>query len=110
MDNLINLHEDHFNESLLTLLNRQQDLQKQSFNMIQGMACRHEYDNLMRGILIYDGKNMDLADWLLQMGKVVSLTHSQEYETATAKSTSSPYKMLKRIGNDFDWHDIKKKA
>ena len=40
---------------------------------------------------------------------VASLTHSQEYKLATAKSTSTPYKMLKRLGNDLDWHDIKRK-
>ena len=59
MEYLINLDEDHFNKSLLTLLNGQQDLQKQSFNMIQDMAHRHEYDNLLRDIPIYDSKNMD---------------------------------------------------
>ena len=48
-------------------------------------------------------------DWLLQIEKVASLTHSQEYKLATAKSTSTPYKMLKRLGNDLDWHDIKRK-
>ena len=32
-----------------------------------------------------DGKNLDLADWLLQMEKVASLIHSQEYELATSK-------------------------
>ena len=50
MDNLTNLDEDHFNKSMLTLLNGQQDLQKQSFNMMQDMAHRHEYDSLMRDI------------------------------------------------------------
>ena len=49
---------------------------------------------------------MDVADWLLQIEKVASLTHSQEYKLATAKSTSTPYKMLKRLGNDLDWHEI----
>ena len=49
----------------------------------------------MRDIPIYDSKNMDLADWLLQIEKVAPLTHSQEYELATAKSTRTPYKMLK---------------
>ena len=38
---------------------------------------------------------MDLADWLLQINKVASLTHSQEYELAIANSTSTPYTMLK---------------
>ena len=63
----------------------------------------------MRDIPIYDGKNMDLADWLLQIEKVASLTQSQEYELATAKSTNTPYKMLKRLGNDLDRHEIKRK-
>ena len=92
MENLTNPDKDCFNESLLTLLNAQQDVQKQSFNMIQDITCRQEYDNLMRDIPIYDGKNMDLADWLFQIEKVVSLTHSQEYQLATAKSTSTPKK------------------
>ena len=65
-----------FNESLLTLLNGQEDLQKQSFNMIQDITHRQEYENLMRDIPICDVKNMDLADWLLQIKKVASLTHS----------------------------------
>ena len=63
----------------------------------------------MPDILIYDGKNMDLADWLLQIENVALLTNSQEYELAMAKSTSTPYKMLKRIGNDLSWQDIKRK-
>ena len=33
------------------------------------MTQRHEYDYLMRDIPIYDGKNMKLADWLLQIEK-----------------------------------------
>ena len=35
VDNLTNLEEYCFNKSLLTLLNGQQNLQKQYFNMIQ---------------------------------------------------------------------------
>ena len=90
---LTNSEEDHFNESLITFLNGQQDLQKQSLNMMQDITFRHEYDMLMRDILIYDGKNMRLADWLLQIEKVASLTHNQEYKLVTAKSTSTPYKI-----------------
>ena len=63
----------------------------------------------MRNILVYNGKNMNLADWLLQIKKLVSLTQSQEYELVTAKSTSIPYKMLERLGNDLDWLEIKRK-
>ena len=79
-ENLTNPDEECFNELLVTLLNGQQDLQKQSLNMIQDITCRQEYDNLMKNIPIYDGKNMDLVDWLLQIENVASSTHSQEYE------------------------------
>ena len=60
--------------------------------MMQDITHRHESDHLMRDIPIYNAKNMDLTDWLLQIEKVALLTHSQEYELATAKSTSSPIK------------------
>ena len=70
---------DTEHESLLTLLNRQHGLQKQSFNMIQNITHRQEYENLTRDIPINDGKNMDLADWLLQKEEVALLSHSQEY-------------------------------
>ena len=68
---------------------------------MQNMTRQHEYDNSMSGITIYDGKNMDLADWLLQVKTAAVLTNSQEYELATAKSTSTPYKMLKGMVNDL---------
>ena len=51
------------------LLNGQQDPQRQSLNMIQEINCRHEYDNVMWDIPIYDSENMDLVDWLLQIEK-----------------------------------------
>ena len=50
MTNSTNPEEDQFNESLITLLKGQQDLQKQSLNMMPDMPCRHEYDYLMRDI------------------------------------------------------------
>ena len=71
--------------------------------------CRHEYDNHMWDISVYDGKNMDFADWLLQIEKVALLANSKEYKLATAKSTSNPYKMLKRLDGGRSWPDIKKR-
>ena len=68
--------------------------------MMQDMTHRHEYNNLMRDIPIYDGKNKDLADWLQQSEKASLLTNNQEYELATAKLTS----------RDRIWQDIKKKT
>ena len=54
--NMTNPEEDHFNESLLTLLKGQQDLQKQSFNMMQDMTHRHEYDSVMKDTPYMMGK------------------------------------------------------
>ena len=84
MINMANSEEDCFNKSFITLLNNQQDLQKQSLSMIQDITCGHEYDNFMTDIPIYDGKNMDLASWMLQIEKVALLIYSQEYKLATA--------------------------
>ena len=49
-EKVTNQDEDHFNESLLTLLNRQQDFKKQSFNVMQDITHRQEYNNLMGDI------------------------------------------------------------
>ena len=55
-----------------------------SQGMMKDMTLRHQYDNLIRDIPIYDGKNMEFADWLLQIEKVALLTNSQEYKLTTA--------------------------
>ena len=60
--------------------------------MIHDITYRQEYNNLMRDVPISEGKYKHLADLLLQIEKVASLTHSQEYELATSKSTSTPIK------------------
>ena len=48
--------------------------------MRQDMNCRQECHILMWDIPIYDCKNMDLSDWLLQIEKVALFTSRQEYE------------------------------
>ena len=76
--------------------------------MIQDMNHKHEYDNLGGDVPINDVKNVDIGDWSLQTEKVALLTNSKEYELATAKSTSTPYKMLKRMDGARSWPVIKK--
>ena len=44
---------------------------------------------------------MDLADCVLQIEKLAVLTNRQQYKLATAKSTSTPHKMLKKMSNDL---------
>ena len=57
--------------------------------MMKSMTRDHEYDNHMRDITIYDQKNIELMDWLLQKEKIAALTNSQEYKLVTTKSTST---------------------
>ena len=75
--------------------------------MMKNMTRQHEYDILIRDITLYDGKNTDLVNWLLQIEKVAALTNSQEYKLLTTTLTSTPYKMLKRMGNDLNLQEIK---
>ena len=107
-NNMTNIEEDHFNELLLTLLNGMQDLQKQSLNMPQNMTHRHEYDNLRRDIPIYDWKNMELAGWLLQIEKVGFVDTQLGIWTAHSQINEYTLKMLKQLGHDLDWQDIKR--
>ena len=60
-NSITNPGKDHFNNSLLMLLSDQQDLQKHSLNMMQDKSHRHDYDNLIRDIPIYDGKIWNLT-------------------------------------------------
>ena len=63
--------DDQFNKSLLTLLNEQHDLQRQSLNMMKDINCSHEYNKLMQYIPIYDRKNMDLLHLVITTRKSV---------------------------------------
>ena len=92
--------EHGFDESIITLLSGQQDIQKTIIDLLKNMTREHKYDNIMRDIGIYNGKYIELTDWLLQVEKVATLTNSQYHELVTAKSTSTLHKMLKRMGND----------
>ena len=73
---------------------------------MKDINLRHEYDNLMWHIPIYDGKNMSWAELLLQMEKV---QNSKEYEWAIAKYTSILYKMSKIMDGAGSLHEIRKR-
>ena len=75
--------------------------------MIQDVTHRQECENLMRGHSDLQQQKYGLNRLAITIEKIASLTHSQEYELATAKSTRTPYKMLMTLGNDLDWLEIK---
>ena len=75
--------------------------------MMKNMIRWQQYDNLIRNIITYDRKNIELVDLLLQIEKVAALRNSQEYELVTTKSTRTPSKMLKIMGYDLSWQEIK---
>ena len=60
---MISPEEDQLNDSIVTLLNTTR-LAKTIFRNDKNMTRCHEYDNLMRDITIYDGENLESANWL----------------------------------------------
>ena len=55
-------------------------LTKQSLDIMKNINRHHECDNVMRDITIYNGKNIELADRLLQIEKVTALTKNSRIQ------------------------------
>ena len=58
------------------------------------MSKRHENEQFIRGIQIFDGENVNFDEWIGQNEKVVLLNGKSEYLLALAKSSNTPYKMI----------------
>ena len=50
------------------------------------MSKRHENQQFIRDIQIFNGKNIDFDEWMAQIEKVALLTGKSEYTLALAKS------------------------
>ena len=64
------------------------------------MSKRHENEQFVRDIQIYDGKNIDFDEWIAQIEKVVLPTGKQEYLLALAKSSNTSYKMISQCSKE----------
>ena len=62
--------------------------------MMNEMSKRHENEQFIRHIQIFDGKNIDFDEWITQIEKVALLTGKSEYKLALTKSSNTLYKMI----------------
>ena len=76
------------------ILSSQKNLQQETVSVMNEMSKRHENEQFIRDIQIFDGKNIDLSEWIAQIKKVAHLTGKSEYLLALAKSSNTPYKMI----------------
>ena len=71
------------------------------------MSKRHENEQFIRDIQIFDGKHIDCNKWIAQTEKVVLLTGKPGYLLALAQSSNIPYKMISQCLNETPWDDLK---
>ena len=97
------IEDDQFKGSLLTFVK----WTKTVIKYVAGNEAQAWIWQLIVRIAISDRKNMNLADWLLQIEKVKLLTNSIGHDLAMAKYTSTLYQMLKRMVGASSWHEIR---
>ena len=71
------------------------------------MSKRHENEQFIRDIQIFDGINIDFDEWSAQIEKVVLLTGKPKYLLALAKSSNTPYKIISQCPKETPWDDLK---
>ena len=64
--------------------------------------------DVLTNVTVYDGKNIPLKCWLLQIEKAQQFTNLPHYDTALHKSIDTPYKQLSRVDISKLWDSIKK--
>ena len=80
------------NDTLGLTLNNQQSLQREAISMMKEMSKRHEKEQFICDIQMFNGKNIDFDEWIAQIEKVSNLTAKPVL--ALAKSSGTLYKMI----------------
>ena len=52
---------------------------------------------------MFNGKNIDFDEWIIQIEKVSKLMAKPEYVLTLAKSSGTTYKMISQTPNDTVW-------
>ena len=73
------------------------------------MLKRHENEQFICDIPMFNGKNIDFGEWIAQIDKVSKLTGKPEYVLALAKSSGTPYKMISHTPSNTVWSDLKRR-
>ena len=87
------LNQSQLNNTLGSILSSQQNLQQETVSVMNEMSKRHDNEQFIGDIQIFDGKNIDFNKWIAQIKKIALLTGESEYLLALAKSSNTPYKM-----------------
>ena len=78
--------------------------------MMNEMSKRHENEQFIHDIQMFNGKNIDFDALTAQIEKVSNLTGKQDYILTLAKSSDTPYKMISLYltPSNTAWSKLKK--
>ena len=102
------LNQSQLNDKLGSVLSSQQSLQRETISMMNEMSKRHENKQSIHDIPMFNGKNIDFHEWIVQIEKVSNLTGKPEYVLALAKSSSTSYKMISHTPSNTAWSKLKR--
>ena len=57
---------------------------------------------------MFNGKNIDFDEWIVQIEKVPNLTGKPEYVLTLGKPSGTPYKMIPQTLSNTAWSKLKK--
>ena len=77
--------------------------------MMNDMSKRHENEQFICDIQMFNGKNINFDEWITQIEKVSNLTGKPEYVLTLAKSSGTPYKMISQNPSNTAWSKLKRK-
>ena len=86
------LNKSQLNDTLGSILNNQQSLQRETISLMYEMSKRHENELFIHDIQMFNGKNLDFDEWIAQIEKVSNLTDRLEYILNLTKLSGTPYK------------------
>ena len=73
------------------------------------MSKRHENEQFIHDIQMFNGKNIYFNEWISQLEKVSSLTGKPKYVFNLAKSSGTPYKMISQTPSNTAWSELRRK-
>ena len=71
---ILNQSQLNLNDTLGSILNNQQSLQRKMISMMNEMPKRHENKQCIHDIPLFNGKNIDFDEWIVQIELVSNLT------------------------------------
>ena len=103
------LNQSQLNDTLGSILNNQQSLQREAISLMNEMSKRHENEQFLYDIQMFSVKNKDFYEWIAEIELVSILTGKPEYILTLAKSSGTPYKMLSQSPSNTAWSELKRK-